>query len=89
MEFNHLQDFPLPVLRDRLILLHYFSNQFCKSLSLFGLQPNFSDVIGGGHEAKGVFGGFDCLRFILLSNSKVRGCGMVEGKVLGVWYKVI
>lgn len=70
MEYNYLQDIPIPVLRDRLILLHHFSNQFCKSLSLFGLQPNFSDVIAMGHEAKGMFGGFDCLRYILLSNSK-------------------
>ena len=72
MEFNHLQDISLPVLRNRLILLHHFSHQFCKSLSLFGLQPNFSDVIASGREvARGGFGGFDCLRFILLSSSKV------------------
>lgn len=71
MEFNHLQDFLMPVLRNRLILLHHFSNQFCKSLSLFSLQPNFSDVVAMGHEAKGMLGGFDCLRYILLSSSKV------------------
>lgn len=71
MEYNHLQDIPIPVLRNRLVLLHHFSNQFCKSLSLFGLQPNFSDIMGMGHEAKGVFGGFDRLRYILLSSSKV------------------
>ncbi len=73
MEFDHLQDVRLHVLRNRLVLLHHFSHQFCKSLSLFGLQPNFSDVIAMGHEAGGVFGGFDCLRFILLSSSKVSG----------------
>lgn len=68
MEFNHLQDLPLPVLRNRLVLLHHFSNQFCKSLTLFGLQPNFSDVIiSGGSE-----GGFDRLRYIILLNSKVK-----------------
>ena len=68
MEFSHLQDLSMPVLRNRLILLHHFSNQFCKSLSLFGLQPN-SDYSMVSHER--VFGGFDQLRFILLSSSKV------------------
>jgi E3 ubiquitin-protein ligase HERC2 len=79
MEYNHLQDIPVPVLRNRLVLLHHFSNQFCKSLSLFGLQPNFSDVIAMGHEAKGLFGGFDGLRYILLSSSKARWRGRREG----------
>lgn len=77
MEFSHLQDIPIPILRNRLVLLHHFSHQFCKSLSLFGLQPNLSEVmVGGVHENKGVLGGFDCLRSFLLSHSKAsRWCG--------------
>lgn len=58
MEFNHLQDIPMPVLRNRLILLHQFSHLFCKSLPLFGVHD-------------GIFEGFEKLRCILLSNAKV------------------
>lgn len=57
------------VLRNRLILLHYFSNMFCKSLTLFGLQSRHSETAPGVHE--GVFEGFDRLRSILLSSAKV------------------
>lgn len=57
------------VLRNRLIMLHYFSNMFCKSLTLFGLQSRHSETAPGGHE--GVFEGFDRLRSILLSSAKV------------------
>ena len=71
MEFNHLQAIPMPVLRNRLILLHHFSNMFCKSLSLFGLQPRHTDS-GITHE--GAFEGFDRLRAIILSNAKVSSC---------------
>ena len=69
MEFNHLQAIPMLVLRNRLILLHYFSNMFCKSLTLFGLQSRHSETAPGVHE--GVFEGFDRLRSILLSSAKV------------------
>ena len=69
MEFNHLQTVPMLVLRNRLIMLHYFSNMFCKSLTLFGLQSRHSETAPGGHE--GVFEGFDRLRSILLSSAKV------------------
>ena len=58
MEFNHLQGVPMPVLRNRLILLHHFSHLFCKSLALFGVHD-------------GNFEGFDKLRCILLSHAKV------------------
>ena len=73
MEFNHLQDIPVEVLRNRLVLLHHFSHQFCKSLSLFGLQPNSAGdaLVAVSHEQKGVFSGFDSLRSFLLSSAKV------------------
>lgn len=69
MEFNHLQPIPIPVLRNRLIVLHHLSNLFCRSLNLFGLQSRHSEAASGGHE--GVFEGFDGLRSILLSSAKV------------------
>ena len=62
----------MPVLRNRLILLHSFSDMFCKSLVLFGLQPRHSDISGIIHE--GVFEGFDKLRSIIMSSAKVCVC---------------
>ena len=67
MEFNHLQTIDMPTLRNRLILLHHFSNLFCKSLSLFGLQPRHGDP----SSYEGAFDGFDHLRAIILSSAKV------------------
>ena len=74
MEFNHIQTIPIPVLRNRLILLYHFSNLFCKSLSLFSLQSRLSDL----SSAVGVVGGemtfadsFDRLRGVLVSSAKV------------------
>lgn len=75
MEFNHLQSLPMPILRNRLILLHHFSNLFCKSLSLFSLQSRHSElaiagIVGGASE--GAFSdGFDGLRGVLVSGAKV------------------
>lgn len=69
MEFSHLQTIPMHVLRNRLILLHHFSDLFCKSLTLFGMQPKYTET-SGNHE--GAFEGFDQLRSLLVSSSKVR-----------------
>ena len=66
MEFNHLQTIQLPVLRNRLILLHHFSSLFCKSLTLFTLQPSQAEL--GSHETEL---GFDNLRGIMMSSAKV------------------
>ena len=75
MEFNHIQSIPMTVLRNRLILLHHFSNLFCKSLSLFSLQSKHSDLIaagGVGVTGEGAFSdGFDHLRGLLISSAKV------------------
>ena len=62
VEFNHLQSLPLIVLRNRLILLHHFSNLFCKSLTMFMLQSDHSREIDVG---------YDKLRGIIMSSSKV------------------
>ena len=56
------------VLRNRLIMLHHFSDLFCKSLTLFGMQPKATES-SGTHE--GAFEGFDQLRSLLVSSSKV------------------
>ena len=69
MEFSHLQTVPMHVLRNRLIMLHHFSDLFCKSLTLFGMQPKYTES-SVSHE--GVFEGFDQLRSLLVSGSKVR-----------------
>ena len=69
MEFSHLQPVPMHVLRNRLIMLHHFSDLFCKSLTLFGMQPKATES-SGTHE--GAFEGFDQLRSLLVSSSKVR-----------------
>lgn len=61
IEFNLLQDLPLTILHNRLVLLHHFSNLFCKSLSLFGLSSGYE----GSAE------GLDRLRFLISSNAKV------------------
>ncbi len=69
MEFSHLQSVPMYVLRNRLIMLHHFSDLFCKSLTLFGMQPKANEPSSTPHE--GAFEGFDQLRSLLVSSSKV------------------
>lgn len=68
MEFSHLQSISMPVLRNRLIMLHHFSDLFCKSLTLFGMQPKYTDL-SASHET--AFESFDQLRSLLVSSSKV------------------
>ena len=72
MEFNHIEPIPMPVLRNRLILLHHFSNLFCKSLSLFSLHSKHTDsgCVGDGSSSDG----FDGLRGVLVSSAKVCVC---------------
>lgn len=65
MEFSQLQQFPLPVLRDRLILLQHFSNIFSKSITLFDLHHS-NELSSQDTEV-----GFDTLRGIIHSSSKV------------------
>lgn len=40
MEFNHLVNQGMPALRNRLVLLHHFSDLFCPSLPMFHLQDS-------------------------------------------------
>ena len=88
MELSHLQQIPIQVLRNRLILLQHFSNLFCKSITLFDLQ---SDHLSE-HSIQDMELGFDRLRGIILSSSKVRQkfsyslCYLCMLMVLQLWF---
>ena len=69
MEYNHLQSLSLGAQRNRLILLHHFSELFCASLALFDLQPKMQEAIGYGTLVA-----LDTLRGVLLPSGKVRKC---------------
>ena len=66
MEYNHLQGFEIPVLRNRLVLLHHFSDLFCPCIPMFDLEQGAGDQ----DVAKGVCGP-DSLRGVLVSSAKV------------------
>lgn len=67
MEFNHLQHIPLGALRNRLMLLHHFSELVCSSIALFDLQPRLREPIGQGTSVA-----LDALRGVLIPSGKVR-----------------
>ncbi|XP_065932279.1 E3 ubiquitin-protein ligase HERC2 isoform X6 [Magallana gigas] len=59
MEYNHLQNIPITALRNRLILLHHFSDLFCPSIPMFDLQNRSqlevrNDIITGLDNLRGV-----------------------------------
>ena len=67
LEFNHLQNLSLYMLKNRLVLLHHFSNVFCKSLPLFNLsQLRISTSDGTECDLD-----LDHLRCILFLSAKV------------------
>jgi E3 ubiquitin-protein ligase HERC2 len=63
MEYDLLKDVSVKTLRNRLVLLHHFSDIFCPNVSLFLL---------GHEEASAEIVGFDTnkLRGLLVSNVK-------------------
>lgn len=65
MEFNHLQLIPLGSLRNRLMLLHHFSELVCSSIALFDLQPRIKDHLGQGPLVA-----LDALRGVLIPSGK-------------------
>ena len=65
MEFNHLQLIPLGSLRNRLMLLHHFSELVCSSIALFDLQPRIKDHLG-----QGTLVALDALRGVLIPSGK-------------------
>ncbi|XP_052829652.1 E3 ubiquitin-protein ligase HERC2 isoform X3 [Octopus bimaculoides] len=65
LEYNHLQSIEIPVLRNRLVLLHHFSDLFCPSIPMFDLQE------GGSECSRGeVLTNLNALRGVLVSASK-------------------
>lgn len=65
LEYNHLQSISIPVLRNRLVLLHHFSDLFCPSIPMFDLQE------GGPGCARGeVLTSLNALRGVLVSAAK-------------------
>ncbi|MEQ2205530.1 hypothetical protein XENOCAPTIV_001890 [Xenoophorus captivus] len=66
MEYNHLQEIPIMGLRNRLLLLHHFSELFCPCIPMFDLEGRL------GQTGHGPSVGFDTLRGILISQGKVK-----------------
>lgn len=65
MEYNHLQGISITTLRNRLVLLHHFSDLFCPSMSMFDLQDTCQE-----REKGEAFTGLDRLRGVIVSSSK-------------------
>uniref|UniRef100_A0A0B7BGT1 HECT-type E3 ubiquitin transferase n=2 Tax=Arion vulgaris TaxID=1028688 RepID=A0A0B7BGT1_9EUPU len=65
MEYNHLQGFDMSVLRNRLVLLHHFSELFCPCIPMIHLQESGRDQM-----KEDVSTGLDALRGILVSSAK-------------------
>ena len=64
MEYNHLQSLPITTLRNRIVLLHHFSDLFCPSICMFDLQDH------SGEKADATTG-LDRLRGVIVSSAKV------------------
>ncbi|XP_023810269.2 E3 ubiquitin-protein ligase HERC2 isoform X5 [Oryzias latipes] len=64
MEYNHLQEISVMALRNRLLLLHHFSELFCPCIPMFDLEGRL------GQTGHGPSVGFDTLRGILISQGK-------------------
>ena len=70
MEYNHLQLVPINILRNRLVLLHHFSDLFCPCIPMFDLEQTQEYELGGGGVSGGGVGGPDALRGVLVSSAK-------------------
>lgn len=66
MEYNHLQSIFLGTLRNRLMLLHHFSDLVCSSLAMFDLQPRLKE-----HAGQEPLVALDSLRGVLIPSGKV------------------
>ncbi|RXG68740.1 E3 ubiquitin-protein ligase HERC2 [Armadillidium vulgare] len=62
MEYDLLKEIPLPGLRNRLVLLHHFSDLLCQSISMFDLN--------GDLEEKNTEPSVDKLREVIVSSAK-------------------
>ena len=65
MEYNHLQCMEIPVLRNRLVLLHHFSDHFCPCIPMFELDQSVEEM-----EGVIAHGGPDTMRGVLVSTAK-------------------
>ena len=77
MEYNHLQALPITTLRNRIVLLHHFSDLFCPSICMFDLQDH------SGEKAEAA-SGLDRLRGVIVSSAKVtwNQCGSYMSRVM-------
>ncbi len=66
MEYSHLHNIPPVTLRNRLIMLHHFSEMFCSTFPMFDLMPAQSG------EPNVLQINLDTLRAVLASSVKVR-----------------
>ncbi|KAJ8028688.1 E3 ubiquitin-protein ligase HERC2 [Holothuria leucospilota] len=66
MEYNLLKDIPIHVIRNRLVLLHHFSELFCPSIPMFDLHEKPES----GGSSMGTLAGIDALRGLLVSTGK-------------------
>ncbi len=68
MEYNHLNSLDIYALRNRLVLLHHFSDLFCPSIAMFDLEHSMAEK-----DTSGSAMGLDLLRGVLVSSAKVSG----------------
>ncbi|XP_077983839.1 E3 ubiquitin-protein ligase HERC2-like [Glandiceps talaboti] len=64
MEYNVLKEISIPILRNRLVLLHHFSELFCPCIPMFDLRGKTEEADGGPSV------GMDALRSLLVSSGK-------------------
>ena len=74
MEYNHLQSLSVVTLRNRLVLLHHFSDLFCPSIPMFNMRDHLGGDMDGDTPT-----GLDCLRGVLVSTAKVSGKNKQNG----------
>ena len=66
MEYSHLHNIPPVTLRNRLILLHHFSEMFCSTFPMFNLMP-----VQSTDKSNVLQVNLDTLRAVLVSSIKV------------------
>ncbi|KAK3100706.1 hypothetical protein FSP39_024049, partial [Pinctada imbricata] len=65
MEYNHLQSLPITILRNRLVLLHHYSDLFCPSIPMYDLQERACQEPG-----EETVTGLNKLRGVIVSSAK-------------------
>ena len=70
MEYNQLQLVPITTLRNRLVLLHHFSDLFCPSIPMFSLEETACEPAPSTAHASSSLTHSSSLRGILVSSAK-------------------